>query len=179
MRTIGAHFFLVDFYTKWPLFSKICQFLIFYIIFSYISKSTSQFLIYGFLYLALGVFFLLELFFWLTFYMKRPINWKSMESEEPSKISYKIREKIRSFKVTFFTKIYICMMIGIYSIYNSRRTILSNHCTTVIEKSTKKVKKKVFPQNPNIFSVGMGSHCKLPDFIAQNIHYYQGPQNEF
>ena len=76
-----------------------------------------------------------------------------MESEEPSKISYKIREKIRSFKVTFFTKIYICMMIGIYSIYNSRRTILSNHCTTVIEKSTKKVKKKVFPQNPNISSV--------------------------
>ena len=61
------------------------------------------------------------------------------------------------------------MMIGIYSIYNSRRTILSNHCTTVIEKSTKKVKKKVFPQNPNIFSVGMGFHCKLPDFIAQNI----------
>ena len=60
-------------------------------------------------------------------------------------------------------------MIGIYSIYNSRRTILSNHCTTVIEKSTKKVKKKVFPQNPNIFSVGMGFHCKLPDFIAQNI----------
>ena len=107
-----------------------------------------------------------------------------MESEKPSKISYKIREKIRSFKVTFFTtKIYKYMMTGIY-IYNwrnvvySRISILSNLCTTVIEKSTKKVKKKVFPQNPNIFSVGMGFHCKLPDFIAQNIHH-QGPQNEF